>query len=367
MGGLTGWLRRRRPAAPALPSDAEPEPAADPWPIADEAAPVHILGDHGAVRLEDGRLSIAVNGDEPARLRLDDVAAVFLHGGVSVTTPAMLALMRRGVPLIWHGHDGRLVGHATGLGSVSAAVREAQFAAAADPARRLGLAAAFVDAKIGASRRLVRRRLGASHPVCRRLDVARRRAASAASLDELRGFEGAAADAYFGVWAEMLGSAGPHLAFVGRSRRPPADPLNAVLSYLYAILHGRCVAAALGAELEPAVGFLHARRAGRYSLALDLMEPFRPLVTDAALLAAANNGEFPPDHFAPPASVGSGWRLSPQGRRTALAIFERRLAQETSDVQGRVVCLRHALTFQARDLARALRTGSAFEAFGPAR
>jgi CRISPR-associated endonuclease Cas1 len=338
------------------------------WSIADEAQAVHVLGEHGAVRLENGRLSIAVDGGPPACVRLDDVAAVFLHGAVAISSPATIALMRRGAPLLWHGRDGRLIGHATGLSSAAPAIRAAQFAAAADPAYSLELARAFVDAKLIAGRRLLRRRLGADDRGCRRMEAARTALGRSRNADALRGHEGAAADAYFAAWPTLLAKAPAHLAFAGRSRRPPADPLNALLSYLYAVLHGRCVAAALAAGLEPGVGFLHSLRAGRHALALDLMEPFRPMVVDAAVLGGANNGEFPPVCFArDPSAAGQRWRLTAPGKRAALKAFERRLAQETRDRDGRQISLRQALTRQARELARALRAGARFAAFSSAR
>ncbi|HZK98958.1 MAG TPA: CRISPR-associated endonuclease Cas1 [Caulobacteraceae bacterium] len=353
---------------PAVPADRPEVDDLDAWPVPEEAFPVHVAADHAAVRLQDGRLSIAIDGGEPTTVRLDDVACLMAHGNTTISSPALIALMRRGRPVLWHGFDGRLVGQTLGLAGQPSAVREAQYAAAADPTRTLAIARALVAAKIAGSRRLLARRFGARDEAVRRLARLEVELPAARSLDRLRGFEGAAAEAYFAAWPRMISPARPHLAFTGRSRRPPGDAANAALSYLYAVLHGRCAAAAVAAGLDPMVGFLHARRAGRAALALDLMEPLRPLIVDAALIAAFNNGEFPPEYFETPAPGGPGHRLSARGRHVALQIFERRLAQRATDGgSGRRGAYLDALTGQAFGLARALRRGEAFTAFGPKR
>lgn len=362
----------------ALIAAAAPQPASPPdrpevddleaWPVPEEAFPVHVAADHAAVRLEDGRLSIAVDGGEPTRVRLDDVACLMAHGNTTISSPALVALMHRGRPVLWHGFDGRLVGQTLGLAGQPSAVREAQYAGAADPTRTLAIARALVAAKIANSGRLLARRFGRRDEAVRRLARLHMELPAARGLDRLRGFEGAAAEAYFATWPRMISPARPHLAFAGRSRRPPGDAANAALSYLYAVLHGRCAAAAIAAGLDPMVGFLHARRAGRVALALDLMEPLRPLIVDAALIAAFNNGEFPAECFAARPPGDRGHRLSTQGRRAALAIFERRLAQRASDRgSGRRGSYLDALTSQAFGLARALRRGETFTAFEPRR
>jgi CRISPR-associated endonuclease Cas1 len=372
LGALGRMLGAPEPArrAPAAEDTGPDPPDAETWPLAREAFPVHVVAEHAAVRLEGGRLSIAIDGGAPTTVRLDDVSALLVHGNTSVSTPALLGLMRRGVPVLWHGFDGRLVGQTLGLAGPGTALREAQYAAARDGARTLSLARAFIAAKIANARRLVLRRAGAGDAAAAPLARAIPSLARARTLDELRGVEGAAADAYFRAWPRMIEAGRPHLRFTGRSRRPPGDPANAALSYLYAVLHGRCVAAAVAAGLDPMAGFLHARRPGRAALALDLMEPFRPLIVDAALIAAFNNGEFPPTAFERAPEPEGGWRLNAEGRRAALRAFERRLAQGPGGGAGggpRRHAYRDAVTAQARDLARALREGEPFTAFEPRR
>jgi CRISPR-associated protein Cas1 len=358
-----GWLTPEHSLSAALEPEVEDT---ETWPIPDDAVPVHVVGEHAEVRLSSGRLSIAIEGAAPKEVRLDDVAALIVHGNTTISTPALIALMRRGAPILWHGFDGRLVGQTLGMAGQPTVVREAQYAAAADTGRTLEIARAFVGAKLANARRLGARRHGADDAIARRLARLAGRLAEARTLDQLRGLEGAAAEAYFSDWPRLIAPERPYLRFTGRSRRPPADPANAALSYLYAVLHGRCVAAAVGAGLDPMAGFLHGRRAGRAALALDLMEPFRPLVVDAALIAAFNNGEFPAEAFE---QSGGGVRLTTLGRRNALRAFERRLASPAARVAAgpRAPTYRDALTRQARDLARALRHGGRFAAFEPRR
>jgi CRISPR-associated protein Cas1 len=360
----------RAPTVAPAASEASESAAHDveTWPLPDGAVPVHVVGDHAMVRLKDGRLSIAVEGAEPAEVRIDDVASLLVHGNTVVSTPALLALMRRGVPILWHGFDGRLVGQTTAIASASTSVREAQYRAAADPHRTQVLARSLVAAKLSNSRRLLLRRFGKTDPAVRRIGRLYDQLPHARDLDHVRGLEGAAADAYFSAWPRMIDASRGHLRFGGRSRRPPADGPNAALSYLYAVLHGRCAAAAVAAGLDPAVGFLHARRPGRASLALDLMEPFRPLVVDACLVAAFNNGEFPPAAFETLGAGAGEWRLSAQGRRTALQALERRLAQSAADGESRGgLTYRDAISRQAGRLAQALRRDGPFVAFEPRR
>jgi CRISPR-associated endonuclease Cas1 len=179
------------------------------------------------------------------------------------------------------------------------------------------------------------------------------RAAAARSTDELLGVEGLAAREYFAHLAGMLrppAGRAPAFDFSARNRRPPRDPVNALLSLAYALLVRHLTAACAMAGLDPHVGFLHADRPGRPSLALDLMEPFRPLIADSAVLTAVNNGELDPDDFL---TVGSSCALTTPGRRRFIAAFERRLDLEVRHpLFGYRISSRRILEVQTRLLAR---------------
>jgi CRISP-associated protein Cas1 len=153
------------------------------------------------------------------------------------------------------------------------------------------------------------------------------------------------------------------LEFRGRQRRPPSGPANALLSYSYAVLAGQCAAAALAAGLDPAEGFLHATRAGRPALALDLLEPFRASVADSATLFMLNTGELTAGDFA---GEDGHTLLTAPGRRKALAGLERRLDEHYTE-DGRCISYRAAMDRLAHTLAQALVTGTADKLAPPER
>jgi len=147
----------------------------------------------------------------------------------------------------------------------------------------------------------------------------------ASTREELMGVEGAAARAYFGA----LGAVVPdELAFPGRSRQPPLDVVNAALSYGYAILAGEAVSALCAAGLDPAIGLLHSDADRRPSLALDLMEEFRPQIVDQVVLAAVNRGQLRPEHGRREDGV-AGVLLTRAGREAVIGGYERRMLQMT--------------------------------------
>ena len=142
------------------------------------------------------------------------------------------------------------------------------------------------------------------------------------------------------------------MAHRARNRRPPTDPVNAMLSFLYSILTKECTVAAQACGLDPMLGFLHVPRYGRPSLALDLCEEFRPLLADSVVLTLVNTGEIKPEHFVKRAL---GVAMTPTGRKVLLKGWERRIeADVTHPVFGYVVSYRRALMIQARLLGRYL-------------
>ena len=182
-------------------------------------------------------------------------------------------------------------------------------------------------------------------------------------MAELLGLEGDAAAAYFRAFARLLappdagGAAdGPDglspFRFETRDRRPPTDPVNAMLSLAYAMLTRHVTVALAAAGLDPYRGFFHAPRYGRPALALDVMEPFRPIIADSVVLAAVNTGEVGVDDFI---AGAAGTALTTAGRRRFVGAFERRLSQETTHpVFGYRISMRRLIDVQARLLARYL-------------
>lgn len=331
--------------------------------VAPLTAPVHVLLDEGLVRLAEGQLCFAAPQAAEQRVRLDEISLLSLFGNAGVTSPCLRELMRRGIPIVWRSAGGYYLGQTVDLSGQMAAARRAQYRAAEDAARALSVARRLVRAKIVNTRGVVRRHAG---DATKALDELRRlagQAERAAGLPSLLGIEGAAAAAYYTLWSEMIVPARrPDFPWRGRQRRPPPDPLNALLSYLYAVLTGDCAVAALTAGLDPAVGFLHAERSGRPALALDLLEPFRATVADTVALRLVNRGEVRAEHFA---AADAGIRLTDPGRRLVLAALERRLAEALpARAAGETpLTWRGAIVRQARDLAAALRGHGQFASF----
>ncbi len=349
---LGRFVRRLSGATPTVVTEDDAGPA-----VPAISAPVHIIADDALVGLADGRLELRRRDAPSETVPLHEVAQVSIHGEAGITSPCLRELMQRGIPVVFRSRTGYYAGQTADLSGISAAVRRAQYAAASDPARRLELARAFIASKIINARGVLRRRDG-SDAVLRSLGRLAQDAASADRIERLLGIEGAAGAAYFPALArDALGPRAAWTGFDGRRQRPPVDPVNALLSYLYAVLVGECAAAALGNGLDPTVGFLHTERPGRPALALDLVEPLRPLIADAAALRLLNTGELTARHFG---HEGDSPRLTDEGRRIVLAGLERRLAEAAPP--GEVVrrdSYRGAIWRQAGRLAVALRDGGA--------
>jgi CRISP-associated protein Cas1 len=175
-----------------------------------------------------------------------------------------------------------------------------------------------------------------------------------ADLDAVRGKEGDAARAYFEVFGTLVRTDRNTFAFTSRNRRPPRDPMNALLSFVYALVLSDCVSALEGVGLDPQVGFLHALRPGRPALALDLMEEFRPLVADRLALALVNRRQMAAGDFE--SFPGGGTLLSEVGRKKVIAAYQKRKQEEQRHrLLDRSVPLGLVYHLQARLLARRIR------------
>lgn len=343
----TNFFRRGGAPRPLAPADD----VALPLYVQRPGARVAKRGETLTVETEEGKTEAP----------LIDVSELALFGPVSLSTPALHELMSREIPVAWFSTGGWLMGHTVGVGQRNVEVRIAQYRASFDEAACLRLARGLVAAKVGNARTLLRRNWKAEGRAAERDDALlrlkrlARRAQSAVGVPELLGFEGEAAAVYFRAFDAMLspGPAGmPDFRFEARNRRPPTDPVNSLLSFGYALLLRTFVAALATVGLDPYRGFYHRPRHGRPALALDMMEPFRPVLADSAVIQALNNGEVQADGFV---RSGHACALKPASRRAFIASYERRLAQETTHpVFGYRVSMRRLIEVQMRLLARHL-------------
>ncbi|MYF36305.1 MAG: CRISPR-associated endonuclease Cas1 [Synechococcus sp. SB0678_bin_12] len=342
-----------------------------PRPIAvgkDEAMPLIVQSQRARIRKEGETLKIADEEQGNVTVRLNEVSDVALFGNVSITTPALTTLMERDIPVAFHSHGGWFRGMAQGMGHRNVEVRTAQYQRSFNANHCLAFARQLVAAKIINQRTIVRRNWRGDRDqrkvVLDRLSAARRSTKAAPSISALLGVEGDAAAIYFRAFAHLLAppgkeksrnTAGEELAsfhFEARNRRPPTDPVNAMLSLAYAMLTRHLTVALATVGLDPYRGFLHASRYGKPALALDIMEPFRPIIADSVVLSVVNTGEVAPEHFV---SALTGTSLTSVGRRRFVGAFERRLSQETTHpLFGYRLSMRRLLLLQARLLCRHL-------------
>ncbi len=341
------------------------------------AAPLYVQSPRAWLRKDEERIVVEVEKQKAGEARLREVSQVVLFGSSGMSTPLLHELMRREIPVSYHTYGGWFVGHTVGLGHRNVETRIHQYRASFDPQACLHLARGWVAAKIANCRTLLRRNWRGGfddedepfetvnkpaqtqdkppEELLRALKEDAEHAGRAHALEDLLGIEGIAARRYFQHLANLIKrDDDPTLSFdfMGRNRRPPRDPVNALLSFSYAMLTREWHIALSAVGLDPYRGFFHQPRFGRPALALDMMEPFRPLVADSAVLMAINNGEVRGTDFIHSAGACA---LSDSGRKRFIASFERRLGQEvTHPVFGYRLSYRRLFEVQGRLLARHL-------------
>lgn len=336
--------------------EAPPRPLAVPR---DDALPLYVQARGAKIAKNGETLEVYVEDEKSQSVRLIDVSQLVVMGQVYLTTPALHELMNREIPVSWCSYGGWFLGHTVGVGHKNVEIRTAQYRASFDPQHCLRLAKGIVIAKIQNQRTLLRRNWKQGEvpeDLIGGFQQDIRRAQRAADLGELLGAEGQAAARYFGAFPSMLSCSeaeqGMGFNFTTRNRRPPTDPVNALLSYAYALLVRAWTMALTAVGFDPYRGIYHQPRYGRPALSLDLMEPFRPLIADSAVIQAINNGEVRPSDFT---AVGGSVALDDSGRKRFIATYERRMDQEIiHPVFGYKVSYRRIFELQARLLARHL-------------
>ena len=337
-------------------TDAAPRPIAVP---VTESLPLYVQARNAKVTKSGETLVVMVDDTRVATARLAETSQVVVLGNVYITTPCLHELMWRGIPITWHSFGGWFYGHTTGNGHKNVELRTAQYRASFDPATCLRFAKGLVAAKIQNCRTLLRRnwkRTESSQPVLVDLKSDARQALRVQSPPELLGTEGAAAARYFRAFSAMLagnGTAGDHgFDFETRNRRPPTDPVNALLSFAYSLLVRTWTVTLAAVGFDAFRGLYHQPRYGRPALALDLMEPFRPLIADSVVVQAINNGEIKAADFV---TAAGAVNLTAAGRRRFIATYERRLGHEiVHPLFGYRVSYRRLMEMQARLLGRFL-------------
>lgn len=318
-------------------------------PTDSSARPLYVSEPGAFVGVRAGRVEVSVRDRRLASVRPIDVSQICVFGNVQVSTQALRHCFEEEVPVCYFSGGGWLAGIAQGLPSKHVELRRRQVIVASSGG--LNAAKAFVQGKVRNCRTLLRRNARTPEPaVLAQLARAATKAGTVESMSSLLGVEGAAARSYFSAFSSMLDRTrvlpGSAFSFEGRNRRPPRDPVNCLLSFVYALLVKDLTAVCLGVGFDPYLGLYHRPRFGRPALALDLAEELRPLIGDSVVIGVVNNGEARPSYFV---VRGEGVALTGDGRKAVITAYERRLDTElTHPTFGYKITYRRALEVQAR-------------------
>ena len=328
-----------------------------------ELANVLYVTRHGvSLRLEHDAVKVIEDREMVARFPLMQLSGIVVFGGVHVSSSLLERCARDGRGLVWLDSRGRFIGRLQGPTRGNVLLRRAQHLALSDRGRTLEIARQVVAGKVQNTRQIILR--GARdvrEPKDREtlednakfFALALDRLRQTATLDEVRGIEGDVARRYFQLIPLLVVADRRHWASPLRTRRPPKDRVNAALSFVYALIRAECEAALEGVGLDPQIGFLHALRPGRPSLALDLMEELRP-IGDRLVLTLVNRRQLSDQDF--DLMAGGGVYLSERGRRVVIGAYQERKEVEVRHrVLDRKVPIGLIPHVQARLLARHLR------------
>lgn len=322
---------------------------------ADDATPLYVQEQGARIGRRGDRIRVTKDERVITEVRAIDVAHVSVYGNVSISAPALRGFCEDGVPITHHTYGGWLVGVTTGAGHKNAELRIRQFATAASEELSLAIARELVGGKIRNARTMLRRNHRAD-PAAALRELARlaRQATHAERAEQLLGFEGVAARLYFSCFNGLLKPSRTVGGFdmQGRNRRPPRDPVNALLGFAYSLLVRETTAAAVRVGLDPFIGVYHRPRYGRPALALDLSEEFRPIVADSIVATMVNTQEIGRSHLV---ERGGAYSLTSAGRRAVIGAFERRMSTVIRHpIFGYSVSYRRVMELQARILARVM-------------
>lgn len=317
--------------------------------------PLYVVKQGAKLRIRKKRLGVEYDGEVVTSFPLHHISQVVLFGNVGLTTPTIGTLLKKKIEVVFLYQDGSYKGSLQGGVSPHVPLRKAQYALLDAQEFRLKLAKEFVRAKLAHQLALLKRQDSRKEKVdCQEeltlLETALQKIPHKQNLNSLRGLEGTASAAYFGAYRTLFGE---EWGFHARNRRPPRDPINVLLSFGYTLITRAASSAVRTVGLDVYAGFLHAVNYNRPSLALDLVEEFRPVI-DGLTLWCIKTGQIAPDNFKP----GSGKypiRLDDPGMKTFLSAYEKRMKRRSAHpVTGTRLTLRRSMIEQARQIARSI-------------
>lgn len=318
---------------------------------------LYISKEGAIVRVTGERVQVTLQRERLLDVPMIKVEQLVMLGRVGITSPALRALMEHQIDIVYLSAWGKYLGRFQPPLSKNLILRKAQFRASDDPAQAAELARSFVRGKLLNMRTLLQRSARESAEEQITSAIAQLKALSkklprVGSVAEIRGLEGAGTAAYFGLFDRLIKAEG--WRFNSRSRRPPTDPVNALLSFGYVLLANDLMSACQVVGFDPYVGYLHADRYGKPALALDLMEEFRPVIVDSLVLTLINKRMIAWEDVE--VQPGNVHRMKDRAKRTFLRAYEERKRLEIKHpVFGYKANYRRCFELQARILAKALR------------
>jgi CRISPR-associated protein Cas1 len=325
-----------------------PRPGGDDGEVLVVQTPGAQIGQRG------DELLVSVKGEDVRKLPGQQVRAIYCYGAVQMTAQAVATCLDLGIDVSYFSPAGRFLGMLGGLPASGVDARRGQYRLFELPGVRLQLAREIIRAKIHNQRVMLMRNGDVPDRVASLMASFRDSTESARDITTLMGIEGSAAALYFEQFESMLKQRENwKFDWRGRNRRPPRDPVNALLSLGYSMLAKELTGVCHSVGLDPFLGFMHQPRYGRPALALDLMEEFRPLIADSVAISLINRGELGPEDFIRSAN---GMFLNERGRKPFWEAWFRRLDTEVSHPEfSYKMAYRRMLEVQARQLWRFVR------------
>ena len=327
---------------------------------------LYVTTENAWLRKEGENVVVKVEGKQVGRVPIHLLGGIVCFGAVGATPQLIGHCAKNAVSLCFLSRNGRFLARIEGPVAGNVKLRRSQYHWSDDARLSTGIARDAVLGKL-LNQRTVIRRAARDHRksmteaarnrlvVCeRKLTNAARRASIEQAKNALRGIEGESARVYYSVFDDLIRSTDAQFCFESRSRRPPLNPVNAMLSFLYTLLMHDCRSALESVGLDPAVGFLHEDRPGRHSLALDLMEELRPVIADRVCLSLINRRQVSPGGFS--TAVSGAVCMQDKSRKTLLVTYQERKKRElTHPFLKEKTTLGLVPFVQARLLARRLR------------
>ncbi len=317
---------------------------------------LYVLQDGAYVRKEGERVKVTCDKQVILDVPMIKVDQVALFGPTQISSQALVEFLKRDIEVVFLSKNGRYRGRLQPEFSKNSILRKAQFKASIDPQRSLDLAKAFAYGKLANMRTLLRRTSRQSpfdeaNKSCERIAYIITRLKSSTTVDEVRGCEGEGTSAYFYAFKKLIKI--PDFKFPGRIRRPPTDATNALLSFGYTLLLNEALAACNIVGFDPYIGYLHSDKYGKPSLALDLMEEWRPALIDSFVLSLINKKVIKASDFS--SELGNACRLKDVARKKFLEGYEQKKRSNIKHpIFGYQVTYWRSIELQARILGKVL-------------